>query len=90
MAEVVPPIPYKTPVTNNSGMITEPWSKWFRQVFQRIGGTVALSNTELTENLDLTDIENDIAALQTLTGGHTTSINTLNDLVDGLLQGRQV
>lgn len=90
MAEVVPPLPYKTPMVDSRGMLTEPWSKWFRQVFLRIGGTTALSNTELTENLDTAAIEADIATLFTTTGGQTTSINNLNSSVNDLNQGRQV
>lgn len=90
MAEIVPPLPYKTPMVDQRGIVSEPWSKWFRQLFQRIGGTEAPSNSELGEVLDLSGINADIAALEITTAGHTTSINTLNAAVDGLNQGRQL
>lgn len=51
MAENVPPIPYNTPIAGPRGMISDPWGKWFRQVFARIGGNIAPSNSELSSQL---------------------------------------
>lgn len=33
-----PPVPYKTPLTDNNGILTVPWSSWFRQLFAQVGG----------------------------------------------------
>lgn len=33
----VPPVPYNTPLINAKGILTVPWTAWFRQLFDRIG-----------------------------------------------------
>jgi hypothetical protein len=65
VAEVVPPIPYKSQIANENGFISEPWSKWFRQMFLRVGGSDALSNAELAASL---------SSLQTSVDDNTTSL----------------
>lgn len=84
--ETVPPVPYKTPITNKSGILHPLWSAWFRQLFARIGGPIALTNVELENiaEINLTDVEADIAViqgqistLQSTTATHTTQINDL-------------
>jgi len=99
MAAILPPIPYKTPLLDRNGYLNEAWSRWFRDMFERIGGTRALSNTEL-ENLqsdNLEDVEADILALQSLTSSHTTDLTSLQSSVaalqvsiNDLNQGRQL
>lgn len=66
MAEALPPVPFKTPVINKAGFLSEPWSKWFRQIFARVGGTTALSNTELEalQSSGESGLEDDIETLQ--------------------------
>lgn len=39
MANDIPPVPYKIPVIDNSGLATAPWSDFFRNVLARIGGS---------------------------------------------------
>lgn len=34
----LPPIPYKTKVLRANGHFTEPWVKFFRELFFRLGG----------------------------------------------------
>jgi hypothetical protein len=34
----VPPVPYQTPLTTGKGLLTVPWTAWFRQLFARVGG----------------------------------------------------
>ena len=86
MATIVPPVPYKTPVLDQNGFLAEPWSKWFRQLAERVGGTVALSNTELAGSPS-TLIGTQVTSLQTLTTTHTTQIANLEG---ALTQGRQL
>lgn len=42
----LPPVPYKTPLNGPQGLITTPWSTWFRQLFNRVGG----NNSDLLVN----------------------------------------
>lgn len=88
----VPPVPYKSPLYNKSGFISEAWATWFRQVFHRIGGNNALSNIELEEftDLDISALDSRIDALETLTTSHTTSISSLQININDLNQGRQL
>ncbi len=101
MAVILPPLPYKSPMLRDDGFLSEAWSKWFRQMFSRIGGTEALSNIELEDGqtdteaqlqADIDDLESAVIALQALTVSHTESIAALvEDLesgLDDLNQGR--
>lgn len=47
MATSLPQIPYKTKFLNAQGYVSEPWAKFLRDLYIRVGGTTALSNTEL-------------------------------------------
>ena len=88
-ARLVPPIPYKTPLNDARGFVTEPWSKFFRQLFLRIGGADALSNSEL-EELSVTDLETlktQVTQLQTSLQASQATIAQLSGFVDGLNQG---
>lgn len=79
MAENLPPVPYKIKFTNDAGFLSDPWAKWFRQLFTRIGGSVALTNA---------DLEADIAALEATTATHTSNISSLQTSINDILQGR--
>lgn len=77
-------------MTDDRGFLSEAWSKWFRQIFLRTGGTDALSNTEL-ENINVTGLQTqidtanaNIATLNTTVSGLTTSTQSA---LDGLRQG---
>ncbi len=96
MAVTVPPIPYKAKLLSATGYLTDPWAKWFREVFSRIGGTTALSNTELESmqtggvdelQADVDALEVSVANLDSLATTHTTDIASLRLAVDGLGQG---
>lgn len=87
--QLVPPVPYKSPVLDRAGFLSPSWSAWFRQLFIRIGESSALSNTEL-EDLqleELSGIESDVEALQTTSASHTASIAALTTSVNDLGQG---
>lgn len=39
MAETIPPVPFKSPVTDKSGMMTPVWYTFFRVLFNHVGGS---------------------------------------------------
>lgn len=95
----LPPLPYKTPVINERGFLTEPWAKLFRQLWVRVGGSIALTNLELEElqEADLVTITSDITALQASVTTINTSLATVNTSlaslasdIQGLNEGRQL
>lgn len=88
----VPPVPYKSPLSNKNGFISEVWAKWFRQVFHRIGGNIALTNIELedTTSAEVTALDLRVDALETLTLSHTSSISNLQENINDLKQGRHL
>jgi hypothetical protein len=55
MAVLVPPVPYKIPMLTDTGFLTDPWAKWFRAVYVRMGGSVAESNSELASSSSVVD-----------------------------------
>lgn len=55
----VPPTPFKTPlIDEKTGLLTNPWTAWFREMFERVGGSSAPSSNllALIENLQ-TDVD---------------------------------
>jgi hypothetical protein len=72
----IPPIPYKSPFLSPDGSLAQPWAKWFRDVFQRVGGSDALSNVEL--NAAVTAAVASIATLSSTTSSLTSQIDGLN------------
>lgn len=85
MAEKVPPIPYKIPVVNAKGFLSEPWDRWFRHMFNRIGGPGEVAtNAELqAAPLDLVALQAQVATLQTQATNLQASINELYGLGQG-------
>lgn len=69
----VPPIPLQVQIVDDRNYLNPVWSRWFVQLYQRIGGSLALSNSELetiqTEGIDeleaqVTDLTNRVALLE--------------------------
>ena len=62
----LPPVPYKTPMQDESGFLSEPWSKWFRQAFARMGGVDAPTNKDLQSSNTgaLLSLQTSVAVLQ--------------------------
>lgn len=54
MSTTLPPIPQKSKMVDDSGLITPAWSGFFRELFRRVGGTLALSNIEIAQTLGVT------------------------------------
>jgi hypothetical protein len=94
MPVTIPPPPYKTPFVDRSGTLAPAWQTWFRDLFIRIGGKIALTNVELAEvqSENLEAIQDDIDALEasvtTLQGTSTSQGNAITILqatVEGIL-----
>jgi hypothetical protein len=85
----VPPVPYKAALVDARGLLTPAWAAWFRQVFTRVGGHDALSNTELAQlpSLSLSDVQADITTLQSDLGSLQ---NELASDFASLGQGREL
>lgn len=91
-AKAVPNLPYKSPVINKEGYLTAPWAGWFRDLFNRVGGTLALTNVQLEElqSSDLTAVQADIDALQSTAASLVVLVAALQVNIQDLNQGRQV
>ncbi len=80
MTAVLPPVPHKAKIIGENGYLTEPWSKFFHQLFGRVGGPIAPTNRELASTSESNAaLASDIAALQLL----TTSMNNKIKLLEG-------
>lgn len=77
---IVQNVPYKVPVTDSSGLISAPWSKWFRQLYDRVGGTIAPSNSQLSGGslIDLSTLETQVTHLQSQVAALQVNINDIN------------
>ena len=63
MANSLPPLPLKTPLTDKNGFLSPAWAGFFVELFNRVGGNIAPSNSEI--NTSTTTIQSQITALQT-------------------------
>ncbi len=54
MAVALSPPPHKTPVTGPNGLLSQPWAAWFRDTFNRLGGSIAPDVKQLNQLLDET------------------------------------
>jgi hypothetical protein len=75
--KTLPNPPYKVAGVDRQGYFTPAWMAFFRQAFNRMGGSVALSNTELAGgvstsiasiNAQIVQLQDDVQSLQDLTG----------------------
>lgn len=82
MSNTVPPVPYKSPMINAEGFLTSPWDKWFRELFLRIGQSIAPSNLELSVQLG------DVPNLQSQLDDISDELSAIDDDVQRIAQGR--
>lgn len=99
MADViqnVPNPPYKSVFADSNGFLTPIWNQFFRQVFIRMGGSLALSNSQLGNNINqnlaplqanIATLQGQVTSLQATAVAQATSITTLNSEIDDLSQG---
>lgn len=50
MASIMPPVPYKTKFLNSMGFLSDPWSRFFRDLYRAVGGRIS-GSTRLTGDL---------------------------------------
>lgn len=62
MANPMPPIPFKSPMTDQNGYMTISWIGFFRELFNRIGGTQSSSNATL--ETQVATLQQQVADLQ--------------------------
>lgn len=65
MSNPVPPIPYKIPVADAGGYLSQAWSAWFRELYTRIGGSSASTNSQLLALIE--NLQDDVTALEAQT-----------------------
>jgi hypothetical protein len=75
----LPPIPMKVPLADQQGYMSQPWAKFILQLFDRVGGAIALSNLQL-EELQASDLATITATLTSL----DTRIDTLEAAVSAV------
>lgn len=95
MPITLPPIPYKSQVIDQSGQLTLAWSKYFLEMFNRMGGKVALSNTELettviANNSAIATLKADTLVISIEINDLTNHMSFIDTQVSGLGQGRQL
>lgn len=89
----LPPVPHLIPVLGPDGRPSRPWSDWFQQVFQRIGGTTGTTAAIVASDLaahiaDPTDAH-DASAISNVPSGNLAAtdvqgaLNELQSDVDG-------
>lgn len=84
MAESLPPVPYRVAMTNpNTGRLTKPWADFFQQLFIRVGGLEAPSNSEIGTTAT-TDSSSQVAALQTQVDSNTTAVADFENRIKAL------
>lgn len=69
----LPPVPIQSPMILDTGIASQPWAAWFRQIFNRVGGHQALTNVELeseftTPNATQFTIANNRSTFTDITG----------------------
>lgn len=78
--------PEKEPMFRKDGQLSPVWSKWFRELWVRVGEEIALTNVQL-ENIgqeDYDEVRNDVDTLQSqmvaVQNTNTSQTNEINAL----------
>jgi len=74
MANALPPTPFKFPVVDPNGLVSQAWAGYFRELFLRVGGTSSSS----------------INALQTIINAQAVTLAALTVSNNDLGQGTQL
>lgn len=85
--------PEKEPMFRKDGQLSPIWSKWFRELWVRVGEEIALTNVEL-QNIgqedydevrsDVDTLQSQMVAVQNTNTAQTTEINTLKARVEAI------
>lgn len=80
----LPFVPYKSPVVDESGLITQEWSTFLRGLYIRVGQSNALTNIELASLASSSNAQALIAALTvTVNANQAINLSKFNDLGQG-------
>ncbi len=74
MSSELSPVPLLTPVTDQGGNLTRVWAEWIRELFARVGGNSASTNTELAAALLLGRVVQDVFTKSGAVATGTTTI----------------
>lgn len=66
MANNIPPMPIKSPVIDDSGLVSQYWMGFFREMLKRVGGTSAQSNADLAASI--AELQASVSAIETQDG----------------------
>ena len=85
--------PEKEAMFRKDGQLSPVWSKWFRELWVRVGEEIALTNVEL-QNIgqedydevrsDVDTLQSQMVAVQNTNTAQTTEINTLKARVEAI------
>ncbi len=87
MSQTIPPPPYRQSIQDRNGYLTQVWAQWFQVVWERMGGSKALSNLELggtqtgTGAGSIAALQAEIAALQAKIDQTASQVLALNSNV---------
>lgn len=85
--------PEKEPMFRKDGQLSPVWSKWFRELWVRVGEEIALTNVEL-QNIgqedydevrsDVDTLQSQMVAVQNTNTAQTNEINALKARVEAI------
>lgn len=85
--------PEKEPMFRKDGQLSPVWSKWFRELWVRVGEEIALTNVQL-ENIgqedydevrsDVDTLQSQMVAVQNTNTAQTNEINALKTRVEAI------
>lgn len=88
-APTLPNVPYQSQAVEQSGFFSPPWTAFFRELFNRVGKNIALTNTQLEElqAANLATINTEITNLQSLAFIQNIEITSLQLAINDLSVG---
>ena len=59
-------LPYRSPMLDANGFLVNVWAMWYRQLYKRLGGPLALTNEQLeqVQGQNLTVLQSDVETLK--------------------------
>lgn len=78
----LPPVPYQSPLLDANSLLTPAWRDWLQKAYQRMGGSVASTNSELF-TVKAARLDSSVAG-SGLSGGNATAlaVNVDNSTID--------
>lgn len=90
MAELMPNIPYKVAVVDDDGFLSGPWVGFFKQLFLRVGGSIAPSLSDVASASSVTALQSAVTSIQTSISTIQANIVTIQSQINDIGQGRDL